>query len=250
VAAIRPEHNLYVLKSKTPLTLAIARILDLAGAAIVNSVESCELIRDKIVTTALLARAGIPVPPSWATSEAALAKSLVMESAIWAKPRQGSKGRGIRRLDDLKDLAAYLESDEPSTDICGLPLPLLLQREVPSGGRDLKTYIVSDMVWGVAKPWPIRTVDDKYGVPADVNPDIRAAALACGEVLGLEIYGVDFLVRDGDFFVVDVNALPGFRGPPEGGRQIAAYLYDRALRGEPPRVSRLKDRSQMSWQAR
>ena len=231
VATIRPEHDLYVLKSKTPLALSVAGVLAMAGATIVNSVESCQLIRDKVVTTALLARAGVPVPPSWATGDAALLGPLLKEGAVWVKPRQGSKGRGIRRLADPAGFAAFLETDQPSADASGLPLPVLVQREVPSDGRDLKTYVVCDNVWAIAKPWPIRTIEDKYGVPSPLPPDIRGAALACGRALGLEIYGVDFLVADGQFFVVDVNAMPGFRGPAEAPRRIAEHLYERALRG-------------------
>jgi len=231
VAAIRPEHDLYVLKSKTPLALSVAGVLAMAGAAVVNTVESCELIRDKVATTALLARAGVPVPPSWATGDAALLQPLLEEGPMWVKPKQGSKGRGVRRLADPAELAAFLQTDQPSADASGLPLPVFAQREVPSNGRDLKTYVVADSVWAIAKPWPIRTIEDKYGVPAPLPPDIRAAALACGRTLGLEIYGVDFLVADARFFVVDVNAIPGFRGPEEGPRRIASYLYARALRG-------------------
>ena len=55
VAALRPQHDLYVLKAKTPLTLSLAGALALGGAAVVNPVEACTLARDKIAATAVLA---------------------------------------------------------------------------------------------------------------------------------------------------------------------------------------------------
>ena len=56
-------------------------------------------------------------------------------------------------------------------------------------------------------------------------PGIREAASLCGQVLGLELYGVDFLVAGDAFFVVDVNALPGYKGVPQAPRAIAECIY-------------------------
>jgi ribosomal protein S6--L-glutamate ligase len=115
-------------------------------------------------------------------------------------------------------------------DPYGLPLPLFIQREVPSGGKDLKVYAVGGELWAIAKPFPARTARDKIGTPVPLPPDIRAAALVCGQALGLELYGVDFLVGRSRFFAVDVNPFPGYKGAAEAPRYLADYLYERALR--------------------
>ncbi len=60
--------------------------------------------------------------------------------------------------------------------------------------------------------------------------DIRAAALAAGRAMGLEIYGVDFL-RSPDtdeFWVVDVNAFPSYKGIAGATERIADLLLTRA----------------------
>ena len=66
-------------------------------------------------------------------------------------------------------------------------------------------------------------------------PDsIRAAALAAGYALGLELYGVDFLLPQdgsGDFAVVDVNAFPGYNGLDDAPAALADYLFERARLG-------------------
>jgi ribosomal protein S6--L-glutamate ligase len=223
---IRPHCDLYVLKSKTPLALSLAGALALAGAETVNTVESCNLVRDKMVYTAVLAARGVPVPPSWATGHPAKLLPLVQEGPLWLKPQRGSKGKGVIRVDSPAGLGLLPMRADP----CGLPLPLFAQEEVPSEGGDLKVYVVGDRAWGLTKPWPVRTVADKYGKQTTLPPAIEAAARACGRALGLEIYGVDFLVRGDSFFMVDVNAFPGFRGPEEGPACIADYIYERALR--------------------
>jgi ribosomal protein S6--L-glutamate ligase len=226
LAEIRPTHDLYVLKSKTPLALSLAGALTAAGAKVVNTVWSCHLTRDKIAATAVLAASGVPVPPSWATGRAALFRRPLEEAPLWIKPQRGSQGRGVRRLSHLVEL----DDREVLTDPYSLPLPLFAQREVPSGGQDLKVYVVGNKVWAVAKPFPARTAQDKMGTPAPLPPPIRAAALVCGQVLGLELYGVDFLAAGDRFFAVDINAFPGYKGAVEAPRHLADYLYERALR--------------------
>jgi ribosomal protein S6--L-glutamate ligase len=229
---VRPGHDLYVLKSKTPLARSLAWTLALGGAPTLNSVRSCDLARDKAAATALLAAAGVPVPPSWVAGDPTLLGPLLGSGPLWLKAPDGSKGRGIRRVLDPDELAGA----QPALDPCGLPLPLLAQREVPGDGMVLKAYVVGELVWGRVKPWPARTTEDKLGVPSSLRPEVRAAALACGRCLGLELYGVDFLTAGDEFFAVDVNPFPGFRGAPEIPGEIADYIYQRALapRAAPP----------------
>jgi ribosomal protein S6--L-glutamate ligase len=224
IAGIRPAHDLYVLKEKSPLILSLAAALTLAGAAVVNTVRACSLTRDKVAATAVLAGAGIPVPPSWTTGQPAQFRSLVAEGPLWLKAPRGSRGSGVSRVTD----PAALDGQAPAADLYGLPLPLFAQREVPSEGRDLKVFVVGKETWGIARKFPARTLEEKVGTPVTVRPDVQEAALASGRALGLELYGVDFLEADGRFFAVDVNALPGYKGAPEAGRAMADYLYGRA----------------------
>jgi ribosomal protein S6--L-glutamate ligase len=224
VAALRPQHDLYVLKAKTPLTLSLAGALALGGAAVVNTVEACTLARDKIAATAVLAGCGVPVPPSWATGRASRLLPLLEEGPVWLKPHRGSQGAGVRRVDN----PAGLDLPDVQTDPFGLPWPLFAQREVPSSGYDLKVYVVGPRLWAITRRFPARSIQDKIGTPAVLAPEVRRAALACGRALGLELYGVDVLVAGDRFVVVDVNAFPGYKGVEEAPQQLAAYLHARA----------------------
>lgn len=222
--AIEPRHDLYVLKSKTPLTLGFAGALSRAGATLVNSFEATLLAKDKIASTPLLAAAGLPVPPSWATGNPQRLLPLLDREPLWIKPSRGSRGQGVFRA----LAAADCESLRAPTDAFGLPLPLFAQRDVPSSGRDLKVYVIGERAYAITRPWPAMTLDDKLGQPAELSDEIRTAALACGRVLGLDLYGVDFLCTPNGFFIVDVNALPGYKGIADAPRAVAAHLYQRA----------------------
>ncbi len=224
MADIRPQHDLYVVKSETVLALSVAGALTVAGANVVNTFRSCALTRDKIAATAILAGAGISVPPSWATGQPARLQPLLAEGPLWIKPQRGCQGMGVHRLAGPGEL----EGQESPTDAYGLPLPLFAQREVPTSGRDLKVYVAGDAVWATTRSFPARTLRDKIGTPVAPPRAIRTAALACGRALGLELYGVDFLVAEERFFAVDVNVFPGYKGVAEAPRALADFLYRRA----------------------
>lgn len=223
IAQVRPAHDLYVLDGKSPLILSLAGALTVAGAVVVNSFRSCSLARDKIATTAVLAGAGVPVPPSWTTGSPARLRSLLSEGPLWLKPPCGGRGPWVSRVIDPTGL------DAP-TDVYGLPLPLFAQREALSEGRNLKVFVVGEEVWAIARPFPARTLDQKLCTPAALRAEVRAAVLACGRVLGLELYGVDFLEAEDRFFALDVDPLPGYKGAPQAARALSDYLYRRALR--------------------
>lgn len=225
LADVRPQHDLYVLKSETPLALSLAGALTAAGASVVNTFRASSLTRDKVAATAVLAAAGVPVPPSWTTGQPALLRPLLAEGPLWLKPQRGTKGAGVRRAADPHDL----DEHAPPTDPYGLPLPLFAQREVPTSGRDLKVFVVGETLWAISRPFPARSLQEKIGTPAPLPSDIEAAAFACGRALGLELYGVDFLLSEDRFFSVDVNTFPGYKGVADAPRALADFLYRRAL---------------------
>lgn len=228
-ALARPQHDLYVLKSKAPLTHSLAGVLEVAGASVVNTFSASTLTWDKIATTAVLAAAGIPVPASWATGRADALRSLLATAPLWVKPQHGKSGSGVHRVTHAAELSGSTEV----LDAYGFPMPVFAQRDIPSGGQDFKVYVIGDRLWSVIKPWPPRTPQDKIGVPVPLPEPIRAAALAAGRSLGLELYGVDFLLppdAPDDFVVVDVNAFPGYNGLGEAPAALADYLYERARR--------------------
>ena len=225
LAKTRPEHDLYLLKSKTRVTLRVAGALAAGGARVVNSYESSRLAKDKVLHTALLANAGVPLPRSWAVASRVGLEELLERKeckAFLAKPSNGSMAKGICRLVGVDDLAGA----EARAVIAALDeqRPLLVMEEVPSDGLDLKLYVVGDWVSAIRRKFPARTPEEKRGEPAEVPAHIKEAALACGRALGLELYGVDVLTHGGCFWVVDVNAFPSYKGIEDGPRRVAEYL--------------------------
>jgi len=112
--------------------------------------------------------------------------------------------------------------------------PVFAQRYHRPRGPDLKLYVIGERVFGVRKPYPRTTVEEKTGESFTPSPELCAIALACGRTFGIELYGVDVIESDDGCYVVDVGSLPGFRGVPDAPRLLAAHLVaaaQRAARG-------------------
>ena len=159
-----------------------------------NDAEASSLANDKIASTALLAAAGLPVPPSWATGTPALLADLVSEGPVWVKSHRDTQAEPPRRLACRRKAACA----RPELDSNGLPGPLFAQREIAPGDAQISVYIMGSRLWA------FRNRD--INKPIEPSASIATAALECGRVLGLEIYRVDFVLSDGMFFIVDVVA--------------------------------------------
>jgi ribosomal protein S6--L-glutamate ligase len=227
---LRPDCDLYVLKSKNPLDLDLAESLERSGARVINTAQASRLAKDKIVHTTLLARAGISQPRAWTVASFAALEELLegLDTACLVKPPAGSMAKGIytlRRVSDLGDEDRDTLRDSFVDDF-GQPNPLLVQAHVSNDGCDLKVYVVGDWVAAVERPLSAKTDAEERGKAVEVAPAIREAALVAGQALGVEIYGVDFMRSpdSDDFWVVDVNAFPSYKGIDGATERIVELL--------------------------
>jgi ribosomal protein S6--L-glutamate ligase len=222
----RPEHDLYILKAKTELSLSLAGALHAAGAAIVNPYPVTMLLRDKIATFRILQAAGVPVPESYAASRPDQLAPLLDAGPLVIKPYRGSGGEGVR-------LVRYPDELD-HTPLNGEPL--FAQRYYEPDGRDRKIYCIGDQLFGVKRVWPARTYEDKLGEPCTITSELSEIALRCGQAFGIDLYGVDIIDSNGTPYVVDVNVLPGFKGVPDAALRLADYIFaaaNRHLSGKP-----------------
>ncbi|HVL97672.1 MAG TPA: ATP-grasp domain-containing protein [Egibacteraceae bacterium] len=217
---IRPEADLYVLKSHTEFAFSFAGALHAAGAELLNPYGSWVATQDKIVVSRYLKEAGIPTPRSWITSDLSLLASLVEDGPLIVKPHRGHRGAGIHIARTAEDLAA-IEIGES---------PVIVQEHVTGPGEDLKVYVVGDDVYAVRKPFS-PTSFSVPGRPCPVGEELAEISRRCGQVLGLGLYGLDVIESPDGPVVVDVNTFPGYKGVPDPAPAIASYILAFA-RGE------------------
>jgi ribosomal protein S6--L-glutamate ligase len=217
---LEPEHDLYLLKSHTELSLSIAGALHARGARLLNPYPSCASAQNKIVASRRLRAAGVPVPRTWVTGDLELLRAVAADTPLIVKPYLGHRGIGIHVVRSPDDLGRIPASDGA----------LVVQEYVEGDGEDLKLYVVGDEVFAVRKPFSPESFTVP-GRPCRVTPEAREIALRVGRALGLGLYGIDVVEGAAGPAVVDVNYFPGYKGVPDAGVRIAEYV-ERYARGE------------------
>jgi len=226
LTTLQVRHDLYVLRKLSGLSLSLAGALHQLGATIVNSYPATVALHDKIVAAAVLQRAGVPVPATYTCADPADLAPLLEAGPLVVKPYDGAGGHHVHVVRDPTELASVPHERRQ---------PVYAQRYHAPDGPDLKLYVIGDRVFGVKKPYPRTTVEEKSGEPFTPSAELCGLALACGQAFGLDVYGVDVIESGDRPYVVDVGSLPGYRGVPDAPRLLAQHLLAaarRAARGD------------------
>lgn len=183
------------------------------GLSVVNSPRALECAIDKYLTTARLAGVGLPVPETVVceSAEEGMLAFERLEGDVVVKPIFGSEGRGIVRLSD-PDLAW-----RTLTTLSRLSAVLYIQQFIPHPGYDTRVLVLDGRVLGGIRRHSLndfRTNVSREAIAEAYDPTDEECQLAikATEVTGARFAGVDLLEDDeGDMFVIEVNAVPGWR---------------------------------------
>ena len=187
--------------------------LEASGVVVFNPPKSVECAVDKYLTTAKLEEAGLPVPATVVceNSDDALVAFERLGGDVVVKPIFGSEGRGILRVSD-PDLALRTFRTLERLDAV-----LYLQRFVDHPGCDIRVLVLDGRVLGGMRrvsDGDFRTNVSREGRgEAHVVTDTEVEwALRAAAATGARFAGIDILYdRDGNGFVIEVNAVPGWR---------------------------------------
>jgi ribosomal protein S6--L-glutamate ligase len=182
--------------------------LEASGIPVVNRPRALEIAIDKYLSLVLLARAGLRVPRTIVVQGAAAAEGAWAEFATpcVAKPLFGSRGRGIQRVGSAAEAAAI-----------GAAGVTYLQEFVSHPGWDLRVLLVGDDAFAmrrIARPGEWRTNISLGGRPEAAAPSTEIVDLArrAAAAVGATIAGVDILPTPDGPVVLEVNAVPAWRG--------------------------------------
>lgn len=206
---------------------ALAR-LEAAGVVVVNPAKAVEAAVDKYLTTARLAAAGLPVPPTIVCQTVDQAREAfhALGGDVVLKPLFGGEGRGIVRLQDeaLAQRAFVM--------LAQLGAVLYLQQFVAHPGHDLRVLLIGRRQWVVRRhnklDWRTNLSRGAVAEPVEAMPEIIDLARRAAEAVGAPVAGVDLLPDgDGRLYALEVNAVPGWRSTAAAlGVDIAACLLD------------------------
>jgi ribosomal protein S6--L-glutamate ligase len=235
LAAFRFDYDLYLFKSHSPLAESLAAVAHYSNAHLLNAYPATMKVRDKILTCALLLKAGIPTPRTWVTDSLDALRPALADGPIVVKPYRGRRGAGVtvcRTEADLDAIAGRYgggDGDDGGEDGTALGERLVFAQEyLEHEGLDYKAYAIGDYVHAIKRVFPATTKEEKLGTPVGDDPALEDLVRRCGEVFGLELYGVDLIRTPVGYSVIEVNCFPGYKGVPDGGTRIVRHILDRA----------------------
>jgi len=200
-----------------PFQLAVLRHFEQAGIMTVNHSESIETVKDKLRTSQILSRHGIPIPSTMMVRfpiEEQLVKDKIGFPCV-VKVVTGSYGEGIYLCDRQRDFKKLMEF----VDNLGNKKTMIVQKYMGHRpGEDLRVLVIGGKVIGAMKrsapegDFRANITGGGSGESYPMTPEIEFLALETAKVLNLDIAGIDLLFTEDGFVVCEANSNPGFSG--------------------------------------
>ncbi|AWM36674.1 Alpha-aminoadipate--LysW ligase LysX [Gemmata obscuriglobus] len=183
------------------------------GIPVLNPPRAVEVCVDKYLTTARLARAGIDTPPTAVCqrSDDAMTYFAALGGDVVLKPLFGSEGRGMCRITDPETAWRTFRVLEQTGQV------IYLQQFVRHPGWDLRAFVLGDRVIASMRrtagaDWRTNVAQGGTAENVTLSEAETALALRAARAVGCPVAGVDLLPGpNGELFVIEVNAVPGWK---------------------------------------
>jgi [lysine-biosynthesis-protein LysW]--L-2-aminoadipate ligase len=199
-------------------SLFLGKILDNYGIKAINTSQVAEVCGNKMLTTMLLAKAGVPTPKTLValSSESVLSAADTLGYPVVLKPFTGSWGRGVSIAKDPQTLDTIVELRE------ALPNPIehmyYVQEFVRRPPRDIRVIVaggeIITSVYRIAPKDDWRTNVARGATTTGFKPDgvLSEMVLRSAEAVGGGVLGVDAMESDDGYRVHEVNNTVEFKG--------------------------------------
>jgi [lysine-biosynthesis-protein LysW]--L-2-aminoadipate ligase len=213
----------------------LTRWLEDMGVPAISGHATVATCGDKMLSSAALQRAGVPVPRTHLafTPEAALDAIEDLGYPAVLKPLTGSWGRLLARVNDRDAAEAILEH---KTTLGGYQHgTFYIQEHVDKPGRDIRTLVVgTDVVYAIyrrSEHWITNTARGGDAEVCPITDEIGTLSLAAAAAVGGGVVAVDLLeTADGGLLVNEVNHTPEFHGAMEAtGIDVAGKIVSHVL---------------------
>lgn len=201
-----------------------------AGCRVVNPPRAVEAAVDKYLCSVRLSQAGLPIPPTIAcqTWQQSMNTFVSLGGDVVVKPIFGGEGRGIFRLEDP---ALALRSFQT---LHRLQSVIYIQSFVPHAGFDYRVLVVGDRTYVIRRrnphDWRTNLSLGAIAEPVTETGPWIELGIRAAQAIGATVAGVDILPGlDGQLYVLEVNAVPGWKGLQAAtghdiAKEILAYV--------------------------
>ena len=203
--------------------------LENLGAKVLNPAIAIERCADKFYTCSLLEDAGIPTPKTIVTEKHGDAMKAFEEfKDVIIKPLFGSLGAGMMRVND-RDLAHRV-----FTALEFGRYVYYVQEFISHCNEDIRAFVLGDKVIAamkrVGEGWKTNVSKGAKVEPCELRGELEEASIKSAKILRCEYAGVDIVEQDDEFFITEVNAIPGWKGLQSTTKvSIAKRIIDHVL---------------------
>ncbi len=211
--------DVIVARGRSTSLLTRLAVAEAAGVPTLNGRTAIAAVADKPHLITRLHAAGIAVPRSWiGTIEQVRRKIPAAAFPLMLRPVFGDTCREVA-VDTLPAFPG-VPWNEPSA---------IAQQRLPEHTREVTLYVIGDRVWAVRRnATERREANAVMSLP--VTQAWRDLALRCGELFGLQLYGVDCINSRGTLQVIDVSDFPDYDGVAEAHLLLARHVISHGSR--------------------
>ena len=211
------------------------RILNAFGVPTVNTVAVAEACGDKLTTSTLLMKAGLPQPRNVVafTPELALDALEKLGYPVVVKPVVGSWGRLLAKINDRDAAEAIFE--HKATLGSTQHQVFYIQEYIEKPGRDIRAVVIGERVltamYRTSPHWITNTARGGEGELCPVTPEIENLCLKAAHAVGGGVLAIDLIEHpQRGFLINEVNHTMEFHTlQPLSGIDIAGEIVDYAV---------------------
>jgi len=200
-----------------PFQLAVVRHFEQAGVPCINGSLPIETVKDKLRTSQILSRSGLPIPNTMMVRlpiDDGLVENNIGFPCV-VKVVTGSYGEGVYLCERKRDYKKLMEF----IDNIGNKKTMIVQEYLGERvGEDLRVLVIGGKVIGAMRrtapegDFRANITNGGTGENFPLTEEIEYLARETARALNLDIAGVDLLFDQRGFRVCEANSNPGFKG--------------------------------------
>lgn len=226
--------DVVVARGRSTSLLARLSAAEAAGVPTLNQRSAIAAVADKANMVTRLRGAGIATPRAWIGGIEQLRRKIPSTAfPLVLKPVQDNAAPALA-VDTPAGLAQAAWS-EPC---------VIAQQRLPDDAPKVTLYAIGERMWALRRPGAFDSASAAVVAPS-LPRAWRDLAARCGELFGLQLFGVDCIETGGELQVIDVNDLPDYDSVPEANLLLARHVTRHASR----RARAAQTKQSHSWLA-
>jgi [lysine-biosynthesis-protein LysW]--L-2-aminoadipate ligase len=222
-------------------SLFLTKILENFGSSVINSSKVSDICGNKLITSMVLAKAGVPTPKTFVamSSESVQRAAAGLGYPVVIKPFVGSWGRMVSVAKEWDTLDTIVEMRE------SIPNPLehmyYLQEYVKRPPRDIRAIVAGDEIIAAVyrhaseNEWRTNVARGATTTAFTPQDGLTEVVLKAASAVGGGILGVDVMESQEGYLVHEVNNTVEFKGAQAASKtkiakKIIEYVMKRGKR--------------------